>query len=125
MRQGYVMDPSWAGEFERLESMTSGYQEGTFRALSGTGLTKDWRVAEVGAGTGTVASWLCGQAGEVVATDLDTRFLDALGHDNLEVRTHDIVSGPVEDAAFDLVHVRLVLMHLPQRDKALANLVAS
>jgi SAM-dependent methyltransferase len=65
-----------------------------------------------------------GETGRVVATDLDTRFLDALEHHNLEVRGHDIVKEALEPETYDLVHVRLLLMHLGEgREAALAHMV--
>jgi SAM-dependent methyltransferase len=79
----------------------------------------------VGGGGGTIAAWLSdrvGRSGHIVATDLNTRFLDRLRRPNLEVRRHDIVSEPLPDGPFDLVHLRLVLMHLPQRDRVLERL---
>jgi SAM-dependent methyltransferase len=60
-----------------------------------------------------------------MATDIDPRFLEALAKANLEVRRHDIVSDPLPEAAFDLVHARLVLGHLPGRDAVLGRLVAA
>jgi SAM-dependent methyltransferase len=60
-----------------------------------------------------------------MATDLDTRFLEGHGRTNLEVRTHNIVTDPVEEAAFDLIHARAVLVHLPDRDQVLKRLVAA
>jgi SAM-dependent methyltransferase len=42
-----------------------------------------------------------------------------------QVRTlwrHDIAVDPSPEAAFDLVHVRLVLVHLRERDKVLSNI---
>lgn len=64
-----------------------------------------------------------GSRGRVVATDIDTRFLRALRRPNLEVRCHDIVVDSLEVGAFDLVHARLVLAHLQERDGALISLV--
>ncbi len=66
-----------------------------------------------------------GPQGRVLATDIDTRFLDALAEPNLEVRRHDIVTDDLPDAAFDLVHTRLVLMHLPAREQVLTRLMAA
>jgi SAM-dependent methyltransferase len=58
----------------------------------------------------------------VVATDLDTGFLEELDEKNLEVRRHDIVTDELEEDTFDLVHARLVLSHLPARDGVLRRL---
>jgi SAM-dependent methyltransferase len=85
-----------------------------------------WRCLEVGAGGGSIARWLCdavGASGRVVATDVETRFLEAIGAPNLEIRRHDVVSDPLESGSFDLVHSRAVLDHLPERDAVVRRLV--
>ena len=55
------------------------------------------RCLEVGAGGGSVAFWLAeqvGQSGVVVATDLETDFLEseASSHPGMEVLRHDITA---------------------------------
>jgi SAM-dependent methyltransferase len=85
-----------------------------------------WHCLDVGAGGGSVAEWICsvvGPDGVVVATDLETKFLTAIEVANLEVRRHNIVKDPLESRAFDLVHCRAVLEHLPERDDVLRRLV--
>jgi SAM-dependent methyltransferase len=75
-----------------------------------------------------VALWLAGQVGStgrVVATDLDPRFLDGHGRANLDVRKHDIVTDPLEEAAFDLAHARAVLDHIPDRQRALERMISA
>jgi SAM-dependent methyltransferase len=59
----------------------------------------------------------------VVATDLDTRFLEAAAQDGVAVLRHDILNDPLEPASFDLIHTRLLLMHLPERERALDNML--
>ena len=61
----------------------------------------------------------------MLATDIDTRFLEALNRSNLEISRHDIASDPLPQAKFDLVHFRLVLGHLPNRDEVLGRLVTA
>jgi SAM-dependent methyltransferase len=53
--------------------------------------------------------------GEVLATDISTLHLDDLDAPNLKVREHDILSDPLPEDAFDLVHARLVVEHLGRR----------
>ena len=105
------------GEHERLAVLAGNYDPGTFRLLEHCGVAPGWRCAEVGAGSGSVAAWLAdavGPEGSVVAFDIDTSHLDHLGpRSNVEVREHDIVTEPIGDARFDLVHTRLVIEHLP------------
>ena len=82
---------------------------------------------EIGAGGGSIAIWLAdlvGPSGRVVATDIDVRSLEAIDRSpSLEVRRHDVVQDPLEVGQFDLVHARLVLEHLPERDAVLTKLV--
>jgi SAM-dependent methyltransferase len=85
-----------------------------------------WSCLEVGAGGGSIAEWLAdrvGPGGSVTATDLDTRFLDALDHDNLTARAHNLLEDP-PPGEFDLVHARLLVEHLPF-DAALDGLLAA
>jgi SAM-dependent methyltransferase len=58
-----------------------------------------------------------------VVTDLNTRFLDGLGLSNVEVRRHDIAAEPLAEGMFDLVHARLVLMHVPSAPAVLEQMV--
>lgn len=121
----YLLDHGWAGERERLDGLGVVFDPGTFAQLEAIGVSPGWRCLEVGGGSGTVARWLCERAGagSVVATDLDTGFLHSLAIPNLEVRRHDIVHDDLEEGAFDLIHTRLVLEHLPERARALDRMV--
>lgn len=124
----YVFDQAWEREKERLDAQAAMYEEGTRRLIASFALPASARCAEIGGGSGTVAAWLCEHvpAGAVVATDLDTRFLDALEHPHLEVRKHNIVEEPLEADAYDLVHARLLLEHLGEaRTRALEHMVAA
>ena len=122
----YTFDNSGTEVPSRFAALTTIFDPGTIRHLSEVGVGKGWRCLEVGAGDGGIATWLCdqvGNAGQVVATDIDIRFLETLGRSNMEVRRHDIRSDPLPEATFDLVHFRLVLGHLPNRDECLGRLV--
>ena len=61
----------------------------------------------------------------MVATDLDTRFLQAVESPNLEVRTHNIVTDDLETGSYDLVHARYVLLHINEWQTALKKMVDS
>jgi SAM-dependent methyltransferase len=43
----------------------------------------------------------------------------------VEVRQHDVAADPPPGGDFDLVHARLVLVHVPDRAAALAHMVAA
>src|SRR5262245_58141030 len=111
----YILDTAEAGERRRLDAQSALWDPSTIRALTATGVAAGWEGWEVGAGTGTIAAGLServGPAGRVVATDIETRWLDTLCRSNLVVRRHDVAVDPLEDEGYDLVHARLVLMHL-------------
>jgi SAM-dependent methyltransferase len=42
----------------------------------------------------------------------------------VEIAQHNVALDPPPAGQFDLVHARLVLVHLPERDRALANMVS-
>ncbi len=114
----YSLSNAYEGERNRLAVMQRTYDPGTFRAFEACGIAPGWECLEVGGGAGSVATWLAdrtGPEGRVVATDLDTRWLDELDRPNLLVRRHDVVADGIEDGPFDLVHARLLLEHLPER----------
>jgi SAM-dependent methyltransferase len=124
----YAFDNAWQQARQRLTAIEAWLDPGTFRHLEERGVGPGWRCLEIGAGGGSVAEWLCdrvGPDGRVLATDLDTRFVEALDRPNLQVRRHDICRESLPAAAFDLVHTRLVVAHLPQRGAALDRMVAA
>jgi SAM-dependent methyltransferase len=98
----------------------------TFTRLSTVGALTGGRCLEIGAGGGSVASWLAervGPTGRVVATDLNTRHLPTDA--GYEVLRHDVVAEPVPDGPWDLIHTRMVLLHIPERRDVLRRLAAS
>lgn len=122
----YLLDPAWHAERDRLNSLSTLYDPTTLALCGDLGLQSGWRCLDAGAGTGSVAMLLAdvvGRDGSVLAVDTDIRFLAPLAADNLQVAQLDITSDPLPDAAFDLVHARLLLEHLPERDAVLTSLV--
>jgi SAM-dependent methyltransferase len=128
MTQTYVFDNAWQRERHRLDALETIWGPWTVRNLEAIGVGDGWRCAEVGAGGGSVARWLAeraGPSGQVVATDLDTRLLEEIDAPNLEVRRHDITADWLEPGAYDLVHCRLLLEHLPRHEEALERMRAA
>jgi SAM-dependent methyltransferase len=126
----YVYDQAWELEHDRLRALEERFDGWSRRQLADVGVNRGWRCLEVGAGAGGIARWLVDQAGptgRVVATDLDPRFLLADRRDNLDIRQHDVLTDPIEDATFDLVHARAVVEHLtePDRARTLTRLVSA
>lgn len=113
---------------ERLRLLAALLDDGTSRLLDRLGVQPGWRCLEVGAGGGSVAAWLCDRTapgGSVLATDLDTTVLQQLTHPNLEVRAHDVLADELPKGEFDLVHARLLLAWLADREQALRRMVAA
>ena len=124
----YVFDNAHGKTRERFPALSDLYDDETIRCLQAIGVAPGWQCLEVAAGGGSIAQWLAGQVGSggrVLATDLDARFLESLADPAIEVRRHDIVRDPLPDSAFDLVHARLILVHLPERELALAKMVGA
>jgi precorrin-6B methylase 2 len=115
----YSFDASWEGERQRLAMIEAWLDPHSIRVFEEHRVQRGWRCLDVGAGGGSVSQWLCdrvGPDGSVVALDADTRFLEKLGAANLEVVRADVEQED-SDAAFDLVHSRFLLQHLPERDR--------
>lgn len=125
MAKDYVFDNAWTEERRRIASIEAVFDPGTKRVLESAGADDGRRVLEVGAGGGSIARWLAERGCKVLATDLDTRFLDEIDHPNLEVHRHDIIADDLEEDAFDLVHARCLLEHLPARAEVLKRLLTA
>ncbi|MFI6044682.1 class I SAM-dependent methyltransferase [Nocardia sp. NPDC051321] len=112
----------------RLERVAALTDPATIRHLEHIGVTQGWRCAEVGAGTGSIARWLAdrvGDHGKVVAVDIETEFMAGISAPNLEIRKQDITTTALEAGGYDLVHVKILLMHLDERERILGELVAA
>jgi len=124
----YAFNNDWHRARQRLAFLEQCLDPGTFRRVGALGIADRWQCLEVGAGGGSVAQWLCSQvgaSGRVVAIDIDTRFIDGLQEPNLEVRSHNLISDNLPQNSFDLVHTRMVLMHIPSREEILPRLVSA
>lgn len=125
---GYAYDNTWTRARERLRGLEDRFDAGTIRHLEALGVGDGWSCLEIGAGGGTIADWLCrkvGRSGQVLATDIDPRFVEMLEHPNLSTRRHDVARDPLPESSFELVHARMVLSHVPARDEALRKMAAA
>jgi SAM-dependent methyltransferase len=124
----YLLDNAWVEARRRLRLIEAVSDPLTARSLDAVGVQPGWRCLDIGAGGGAVARSLCarvGPSGRVAAVDLDTRFLEELDEDNLDVHRRDVVADGVPGGGYDLIHTRMLLMHLPARDRLLEELVAA
>jgi SAM-dependent methyltransferase len=124
--EGYLLDNTAAPAEARLGALSDLFDPWTFRHMEDRGLAAGWRCWEVGAGGSSVARGLAervGPSGRVLATDIDVTWAAAAGGDGVEVRQHDVGNDAPPDEVFDLIHARLVLVHVVKRDEALRSMV--
>jgi len=124
--QGYLPDNAAHQTADRFLGLEAGLDDNTKARLSALGIAAGWRCLELGAGSGSIARWMAervGARGHVLATDIDTRWIQSDGLSQLEVLQHDVVADPLAPGEFDVVHARLVLSWLPARDTVISHLV--
>jgi SAM-dependent methyltransferase len=98
----------------------------TVSCFTEIGIGAGARCLELGPGGGSIAAWLVDRTGptvQVVAVDSDPSQLPQIPE--LEVVEHDLQRGLPVPGPFDLIHARLVLVHLPNRRELLSQLVAA
>jgi len=125
---GYVFDMGWERERERLKINEQYWDPFSIRILEQLDIADGMRVLDVGAGGGTMSQWFARRvapSGSVLAVDLDTRFVVALDEPNLEARQLDLFSEEFPRDAFDVVHTRCLLEHLPDRVRGLECLIGA
>jgi SAM-dependent methyltransferase len=124
-RDRYLLSNDAPEAMDRFTAFAALFDPSTFRHLDGLGLDAGWRCWEVGAGGTTVVTHLServGPGGRVVATDINLSWATGAAAPNVEVFEHDVATDPAPAGPFDLVHARLVLVHVHERDTALANM---
>ena len=127
----YLLDNASDKAGTRMDVLARLYDATSQRVLEGTGLAAGWRCLEVGGGGGSMARWMAGRVGpqgHVLCTDIDTRIIERehpAAVPNLEVIRHDIARDPLPAATFDLAHARLVMIHVPERERAIESMVAA
>jgi SAM-dependent methyltransferase len=119
----YLLDNGQPEAGQRFDALGELFNPSTFRHMLSVGLAPGWSVWEVGAGGASVPRWIAEQTrGHVLATDIDTSWLDQ-SQAVFEVRKHDVGTDPSPEDGFDLVHARLVLVHVLRRVEALTTMI--
>ncbi|NGO81833.1 class I SAM-dependent methyltransferase [Streptomyces sp. YC504] len=122
----YLFDSDTDLGAQQLVLLEELLDEPTFRFLDTLPLAPGGRALDLGAGGGSVARRLAsrtGPGGEVVAVDLATDHLPET--DGITLHRHDVRDGLPVAGPFDLIHARLLLMHLPERLALLRTLVGA
>ena len=87
----------------------------------------NWVAGDFGCGTGQVSASLAPFVARVIAVDASPEMLDAAGErlsgfGNVEVRRGELEALPIDDDAVDLATLMLVLHHVPEPEKAIAEI---
>ena len=124
----YAFDNAAAEAPSRFGVLEARYDPATRARLTETGVGPGWWCLEVGAGAGSIGLWLSdavGADGHVLVTDIAPERIDPAlpARGNVTVLRHDITAESLPTGEFDLIHARLVLIHLRERLEVLARLV--
>jgi SAM-dependent methyltransferase len=131
---GYLLTNDAPEAMDRFTAFAALFDPTTFRHLGALGLDRGWRCWEVGAGGTSVVHWLAeraGPGGHVLATDINVAWATATTGAaathalTVEIRQHDVALDPPPAGPFDLIHARLVLVHVPGRAAALSHMVSA
>jgi SAM-dependent methyltransferase len=122
MTRDYVYDQGFAEERARISGMEALWDPGSRLLLDELGIGDGRKCLEVGAGGGSLVEWMAERGASVTAVDIDTRFIESLASDAIDVRRVDVRTDDLPQAEFDLVHARLVLEHLSDRTQILQRL---
>ena len=86
----------------------------------------DWTVGDLGCGTGQTSAAIAPFVAHVIAVDASAAMLQAAkkrlqGIDNIELRRGELEALPIDEARLDAATLMLVLHHLPEPERALAE----
>jgi ArsR family transcriptional regulator len=86
----------------------------------------DWTVGDLGCGTGQTSAAIAPFVAHVIAVDASAAMLQAAkkrlqGIDNIELRRGELEALPIDEARLDAATLMLVLHHMPEPERALAE----
>src|SRR5262245_31389487 len=115
---------SAAGHWDRMRDDLFG--ERAHLAALAAFADPDWTVGDLGCGTGQMTSALAPFVGRVIAVDASAAMLHAAKRrlqdfDNVELRRGDLEALPIDDGRLDAATLALVLHHITDPAKALAE----
>lgn len=124
----YALDNHHTTARDHHTNLANLFDPGTRRRIQHLpGWARTTRCLEIGAGGGSISHWLARQlppGGEVVAVDLHPERIPA--HPRLRPVAHDLGDptplGDVLGHGYHLILARMVLIHLPQRDRLIPQL---
>ncbi len=116
----YSLSNKWDMSRQRLEALQQ-ILDPLSQASLKPYLKRGGHFLEIGPGLGSMSRFLAestGADGKVIALDIDDHFLDEVAAiaPQIEVIHEDITRYDPGDSQFDLIYIRLVLMHLTHND---------
>jgi len=115
---------SSAGQWDRLRDELFGAR---FHLAALAALAEpDWVVGDLGCGTGQVSASIAPFVARVIAVDGSAAMLQAAkkrlhAFDNIDLRRGELEALPIDDARVDAATMMLVLHHVPEPARALAE----
>ncbi|MCS7476905.1 class I SAM-dependent methyltransferase [Umezawaea endophytica] len=122
----YLFDNDTADAADQVQLLAAMLDGHTTSVLDELGISRDWQCLDLGAGAGTVSTWLAdrlGSAGHVTVIDEKPQHVPV--HDRVEVVTGDVNTTDFGRDRYDLIHARFLFMHLPQRERVMERAVAA
>jgi ubiquinone/menaquinone biosynthesis C-methylase UbiE/DNA-binding transcriptional ArsR family regulator len=115
---------SSAAQWDRLRDELFG-ERFHLAALAGFA-NSEWTVGDLGCGTGQVSAALAPFVARVIAVDASAAMLQAArkrlhDFDSVDLRRGELEALPVDDARLDAATLMLVLHHVPEPERALAE----
>ncbi|HET7715239.1 MAG TPA: methyltransferase domain-containing protein [Bauldia sp.] len=127
----YVL-PTGQDDRSRLDLIHSVYGRISLAGLEAAKLGDAARAADIGCGTGTISRWMAqriGASGRVDAIDIAPEQIDVAksvpampGASAIHYKVGSAYEPELPESAFDIVFCRLVLCHLKEPDKAVAQM---
>lgn len=115
---------------DQLRLLGAIHDDHTRRMLHLADCEPDTVILDAGAGAGSVSAFAATElleptdsGGRVDALDIDPQHLPQ--HERIRVRAEDITTADLGTGVYDLVHARLLLMHLPTRDDVLRRMICA
>jgi 2-polyprenyl-3-methyl-5-hydroxy-6-metoxy-1,4-benzoquinol methylase len=127
----YVL-PTGEDDQSRLDMIHAVYGSVSLRGLDAARIEEASRVADIGCGTGTVSRWIAqriGPGGRVDAIDIAPEQIEVArstpaspGAAQIDYQVGSAYEPALPEHAFDIVFARLVLCHLQEPGKAVAQM---
>lgn len=123
----YLLDNRKEEAAQRFAALSALFDPVSLRQFDACGVGPGWRCWEVGAGGPALVRLMAervGKTGHVLATDIDDAWLKQVASHTVQVRQHDVTHEDPPEGPFDLVHARLVLVHVKEREHAFRHMIS-